>query len=197
MIVRIRLKNLRGHVLIGPTKRRPGVLFTLLGTPTKITQFGIKIGIQKYILWLEITMNNIMIMNVLNRRRNLQVQMDQFLSGDLPIILPQKREQVPIRSVLQDQVNPIFLVEKVIEFDDIGMIQLLMELDFFAHVIQVLLVIAVLLDLDLVRFTIFIANCFRVFLQVTRWTVANEPLPNGLLDPWGFEKMNWLREKNL
>jgi hypothetical protein len=64
MVVRVGLEDLRCHILICPTEGGPGVLLALLGTPPEITQFCVKILIQEDILWLQIPMDDVMIMDI-------------------------------------------------------------------------------------------------------------------------------------
>ena len=190
MVVRLRLENLGSHVLVGPAEGRADDLLAGARAPAEIAELGVQIPVQKDVLGIQVAVDDPVVVDVLDGGGDLQEEVDQLVLGDRLVVPFQKGEEVPVRGVLQNQIDLVLLEEEVEQLDDVRVVQSLVELDFLFDVVEVLFVVPVGLDFDLVSLTIFIANFFLVFLQVTRWTVAKEPLPRGLSRPGSSTNSN-------
>ena len=76
MVVGVRLEDLGRHVLVRSAEGGSRVLFGLPRAPSEVAQFRVEVLIQKNVFGLEVSVDDVVVVDVLHRGGDLQVQVD-------------------------------------------------------------------------------------------------------------------------
>lgn len=110
----------------------------------EICKFDVSLGIKQYILRLEVSINNVLLMQMLNRQAQLGYVKLRLLFGEghLP---GQVEAEIPARTVIQSEVQVVWCLEGEMQVDDEDVVGLFEDVCFDDCVFQLLLQDQVLL----------------------------------------------------
>lgn len=107
-----------------------------MNAPAIISEFDDAQAIEK-VFWLDISMDNVLRVNILERLADLvNVPCGFFLGVVLIGLFLQVLVELALRTVLQDHINLVIIVEEAIELHDVLVVQVAVNFDFPAQLVS-------------------------------------------------------------
>ena len=131
--------HLWGGIARGSTSCLEGGPLLVHVTEAKVYNFEGKIVVKEEVLWLEISVADSTLVNVLDTRDELQVELAGLLFGE-PGVSDDVVEELTAVAVLHDHIKLFFGLDDFVELDDVRVSHLLQDLDLTSDSLIVLLV---------------------------------------------------------
>lgn len=124
------------HVLVGPANRSSNIEFHGPARPAEVAQFDIKVVVQQQVFRLDISVDDVMVMEIFNGLARLVKETHGQRLGQ-PLGRRNVEEEAPVHGALQQDIKVVFRLQAVDVLDDAGVVQGLVEADFDLQVVQV------------------------------------------------------------
>jgi len=125
----------RCHIFISTTECQ-SFFSDSSGCPSEITQLDILVLIKKKVFRLKITMQDIILVEVLESQDCLIEITEDFLRLEI-LSFMHIRIQVSIGGKVQDQIDIVVFLDVVVELDNVGMINFSMDSNLCSNIMKV------------------------------------------------------------
>lgn len=127
LVVLLPLDHLRGQVIQGSTQRLPA-RGRRVDRPPKIRDLQLTLGPQQQILWLDVSVDDMLLVAVPEGGGHLEDELRRLTFGESTLV-GQVLVELAVRRVLQDEINTLVVVEVAVHTQNVLVTEVGLDFD--------------------------------------------------------------------